>query len=506
MYNIFSFFKGGIALLDENLNYFFTLQPMSIILYLLKIVFIMIGSTYSYCKILNLRLRFTKRLYISLFFICITSLVSSFIKFNSYEFLNIIFIVISFSIILSFYDNKELLQLFFVAITSLTINFILYFLSTLLCFFPNLIIKVHNDIINFILIIFIYATNLILFFRIKKFKNGISFFNNVIYQEFINMLILNISSILLFTYTLFSNYNIHTLRISFPLGIIFSIIMFITIKKSITLYYKHNLLVKELNDLKSEIETKNKEIADLEKENLNFIKSSHSIAHKQKSLEYKLNKLKESYEIATELDITDDLSKISNHDSNHVINYSLSKTDITEIDDMLEFLQSECTDNKISFDLKIYGNIHYIINNFISTDNLQILLADHIKDAIIAIKNSDNVNRSILVKLGLIDNVYSLYVYDSGIEFDINTLLQLGTKPITTHKDDGGTGLGFMNTFDTLNKASASLYINEIGKPSIDNFTKSIVIKFDNLHKFEIKSYRADILKESGKGAKFEIL
>lgn len=495
-------------MLEENLKYFLDLQPLSFYLYLFRIILIELGSTYSYYKFINSRPHFNNRSFIYLILIFIAAYIDSLIKFKTYEFLSIIFIIISFSINLSFYNKKDISHLIFSSIVVLSLNFILYFLSIVLCFFINLVMKNHYEIFNFILIIFIYIIILRSFFKIKRFKNGIPFFSNILYQEFINMLILNISSIILFSFSLFSfsNSTLPLLRYFFPSFIIFCFIMFITIRKSITLYYKHNLLVKELNDLKAEIENKNKDISELEKENLDLIKSSHSISHKQESLEYKLNKLKESYEIANELDITDDLSKISNHDSNHVINYSLSKTDITEIDDMLEFLQSECTDNKISFDLKIYGNIHYIINNFISTDNLQILLADHIKDAIIAIKNSDNVNRSILVKLGLIDNVYSLYVYDSGIEFDINTLLQLGTKPITTHKDDGGTGLGFMNTFDTLNKASASLCINEIGKPSIDNFTKSIVIKFDNLHKFEIKSYRADILKESGKGAKFEIL
>ena len=169
---------------------------------------------------------------------------------------------------------------------------------------------------------------------------------------------------------------------------------------------------------------------------------------------------------------------------------------MTEIDDMLSFLQSECQRNKIEFELKLNGSIHHMTNAYISIEDLQILLADHIKDAIIAIQNSNNVNRTILVKLGLFDDVYSLYVYDSGIEFEINTLMNLGTKPITTHYEDGGTGLGFMNTFDTLSKISGSLCIHELGKPCSDNYTKVVIIKFDTLHKLEIKSYRAEELND----------
>ena len=121
-------------------------------------------------------------------------------------------------------------------------------------------------------------------------------------------------------------------------------------------------------------------------------------------------------------------------------------------------------------------------------EDLETLLADHIKNAIIAINHTDNVNRSILVRLGEIDGIYSVYIYDSGIEFEKETLENLGKKPSTTHKDEGGTGMGFMNTFDTLRKCNASLVIEEFGKPDKDNYTKSIMIKFDNKNEFKIKT------------------
>ena len=50
--------------------------------------------------------------------------------------------------------------------------------------------------------------------------------------------------------------------------------------------------------------------------------------------------------------------------------------------------------------------------------------------------------------------------------------------------------MGFMNTFDTLKKCKASLVIDEIGKPSKENFTKVIMIKFDGKDEFRVESYR----------------
>ena len=86
--------------------------------------------------------------------------------------------------------------------------------------------------------------------------------------------------------------------------------------------------------------------------------------------------------------------------------------------------------------------------------------------------------------------IYSLYIYDSGIEFEKETLENIGKKPSTTHKDEGGTGMGFMNTFDTLRKCKASLTIEEFNEPSKDNYTKAIIIKFDNKNEFNIISYK----------------
>lgn len=266
--------------------------------------------------------------------------------------------------------------------------------------------------------------------------------------------------------------------------------MFLTIEESLKLYYKQKMLIQDLNETKAELEQKNEEIKQLEQDNLNFSKKSHSIAHKQKALEHKLNKIMKNAEIVEENDIKNRINEISQEIINTDTTIKLTKTNIQNIDDMLEYMKSECVKNKIEFELQLNGNVYYMVNNFVSKEDLEILLADHIKNAIIAINYSDNVNKSILIRLGIIDGIYSLYIYDSGIEFEIDTLKNLGKKPSTTHADSGGTGMGFMNTFDTLNKYKASMIIEEYGKLSRDNYTKAIMIKFDKNNEFKICSYR----------------
>lgn len=268
--------------------------------------------------------------------------------------------------------------------------------------------------------------------------------------------------------------------------------MFATIKKSLQIYYKQKLLIQDLSETKEELEKTKNELKQVEEENLGLSKKSHSIAHKQKALEYKMQQLLTSVEISTEDagEVQDRIKEIQKDIYKDKAVTELIKTEISNIDDMLEYMQSECIKNKIEFELQISGNIHYMVNNLISKEDLEILLADHIKDAIIAINHTDNINRSILVRLGEIDGIYSLYIYDSGIEFEKETLSKLGKKPITTHANEGGTGMGFMNTFDTLKKYQASFIINELSEPNKDNYTKVLIFKFDKRNEFKIISYR----------------
>ena len=106
----------------------------------------------------------------------------------------------------------------------------------------------------------------------------------------------------------------------------------------------------------------------------------------------------------------------------------------------------------------------------------------------------------------MINGEYSLYIYDSGIEFEIDTLINLGIKPSTTHANDGGTGMGLLNTVDTLKKHKASLVIEEYGKPAEDNFTKVIKIIFDKENTYKVSSYREEEIRERDVKKRIEIL
>ena len=139
--------------------------------------------------------------------------------------------------------------------------------------------------------------------------------------------------------------------------------------------------------------------------------------------------------------------------------------------------------------------IHYLVNNLITQTDLETLLCDHIKDAIIAINFGEDIKGKILVTITMNDDIYEISIMDNGVDFEVDTLAKLGLERVTTHKDTGGKGIGFMTTFETLKKSNASLIITEYKTKT--PFSKSITFRFDGLNIFIINSYRADLLKQS---------
>lgn len=477
------------------MDYVSNLGEIEYLVDLIKIFVIILGTHYIGLKIINKRISKRNNIILLLLFIILT-IVCKIFK-DLYGFIYYVLFSIFMLSILEFKISKSSIAQSIILITiSLSINYILFFIGIGISFIPNVIFKINNNFLSLIFIIAIYGTLIYFFLKIKRFSKGIAFLQEKFRNEYMDIIMLNISIIILFCIILLSNY---TKAITAKLGfsfIIFSIIMFITIQKSLQLYYKQKLQEREVEGIKEELKQKNKEIEELEKENLKLNKKNHSIAHKQKSLEYELKQMALNNQIEDKNHLKDKIENLSKEMQNETVSIELTNTNVDAIDSMLKYMQSECVKNKIDFQLQVNGNIHHMVNKYIKKEDLEILIADMIKNAIIAINHSENANTSILVRLGLIDGVYSLYIYDSGIEFEIYTLINLGIKPNTTHANDGGTGMGLLNTFDTLKKYKASLVIEEYGKPVEDNFTKVIKIIFDDKTEYKIKSYRKKEIEE----------
>lgn len=472
---------------------------MNIVL-IAKVLFINI-FTYSVClKIINVKNNSNINIKIIIASIITTIIYITLRSFSD----SVYFIVIEYFVQLLFLkiviaNNEQPLM-----IANLIGNSIVYVGFVVATFIESIIkyiLKVESILLNLMIILIIEGILLYNLFKLKRLKNGFNFLNNRLNTEYLDIVMINISSIIIFTYCLFRINNENTIKQLSLIFIILTIIMLIVIQKTFNLYYKQKLLAKTIEDYKSQIFDKDKQIEKLSKERYKISKLNHEFYNRQKALELKVQEFVNNtkLEIGQDLSVTKQIENLSKEYSNKLIEIKgpdkLPSTDIEEIDDMFKYMQSECSKNDIIFNLQVTDNIHYMINNIIEQDKLVTLIGDHIRDAIIAVSNSENKFKSIIAILGKKDNCYEFCVYDTGIEFEIDTLLKLGIEPATTHKDTGGTGIGFMTTFETMKETKASLIISE-NKPAEDDYTKSVAIRFDNKNEYRICSYRANQIKE----------
>ena len=153
----------------------------------------------------------------------------------------------------------------------------------------------------------------------------------------------------------------------------------------------------------------------------------------------------------------------------------------------------------MNFDLCISADVVKMTENVINKDDLNTLLADLIENAIIATKKSPN--KFVMAGIGITDSVYNITVYDSGQDFDINILKNMGSRRITTHVNDGGSGIGMMTTFRILNQYSAEFLIEEYSESQ--NFSKKVEISFNNTNKRRIITPRYQQLTDELKRTAF---
>lgn len=389
-----------------------------------------------------------------------------------------------------------------------TVVYILYSLSLIIEIAIKMIFSIEFDIrnqtIDLILALAIEAIFLKCIMNLKRIKNGLSFLKAQVENEYFALMFMEISANIIFTYCIFVNSNDEFSWNILAMFFVLSIIMVIMIQRTLTLYYKQKLLAKNIEDYKSEIALKDAQIKSLSDEKYKISKLNHEFYNRQKALIHKVEEITSmNTEIADELDLSkqiNDLTKEYTDKAQEIKTLDkLPTTGIVEIDDMFKYMQSECDSKKIQFNLKINGNIYHMINNKIPQSRLVTLIGDHLRDAIIAIDFSNNTFKSILAVLGENNGVYEFCVFDTGIEFKIDTLLNLGLKPATTHKDSGGTGIGFMTTFETMKETKASLIIDEMREMSNTDYTKSVTIRFDGKNEYRIKSYRSDEIKKKMK-------
>lgn len=472
-----------------------------IIIYFIKLFVMNVQVYLIFKKILNIQSNKLNNVVIILIFNLILSVFGTYIKFFINSFINLIIIGILYGSILGKVTKTQVGFSLIITLIAYAICQVCFTISTIICFLPHELIGTDNRYLDLIIIVVVQSVILYIMFKIKRLKNGLDFLQHKLNNDYTNILIINISTIIILLYCLTGSiYDEITKNLLFTL-VLLGVSMFAIIQKTFVMYYKQKLLNDTIKQYEYELEEKEIEIEKLSSERYEISRINHEFYNRQRALELKVKEM--TIEVGDEIGILDRIENLSKEYSQSLQEIKgkekLPKTEISEIDDMFKYMQTECYKNNIEFKLHIEGEFYKLVNNIIPVNKLEILIGDHIRNAIIAINCSANKNRSILVILGIQEDSYELCIYDSGIEFEIETLQKLGKERTTTHKETGGSGIGFMTTFKTIRKCKASLIIEEKHEMKENDYTKALKIRFDGRDEYRIYSYRAEKIREKSK-------
>ena len=334
--------------------------------------------------------------------------------------------------------------------------------------------------------------------NVKRFRRGFQFFQKD--QNLGLGLALSVIVMVLKCMNLRDNQEVDYMHvIYFVGGIATSFGLYLWIRRSITTHYRERLQLKSEEHYKELLEERDKEIEKLNQSNAYLAKIVHRDNHLMSNVNTSIDMYFNSGDEAYKETLLRELQTLAK-ERNEMINKEqlesklLPSTGNLLIDGAINDLYIKASAHGIDFNLTVTSTVDEIIGKYISQTDLQTLLCDHIKDAIIAIDSYGESGGKILVNLSKQNDNYCIDIYDSGVAFEIDTLSKLGRERVTTHADSGGSGIGFMTTFETLNKAYASLIITEFD--STMPFTKSVAFRFDGESSFIIQSHRSVELKE----------
>ncbi len=322
-------------------------------------------------------------------------------------------------------------------------------------------------------------------FKLKRYKKGLPFLYSYANED---VAVYISTGILLFILSL-SFYQTTSITTVIPVTGVLILGLFLVFwwRNRIKQEYLTHVRMQEVQYLKDELEQSKKELKKLGEDKDELAKIVHKDNKLIPALELSVRTLLQNKTEGEEHDrentekllqqlesLTRDRKGILKSRENQTIN--IKETGYPSVDSVINYLYAKAQDKNIKMDFSIKTSLETIIDRCISIKDFETVLADVIENAIIATDQSEN--RCILLHWGFEDGVFAVSVYDSAPPFASEVLKNFGKQKTTTHKHEGGSGIGLFSLYEIANKTKASVEISQsiISK----TYTKKVGIVFDD--------------------------
>lgn len=466
-------------------------------LYFIKYSAIVLCGVYSYIKLLNLPQKKKLIFPTFLFTICLSLLAAlSETIFPHTTILVLIFVSVLFFSFMAPAISPEICIT--AMIISYGISYITFSISIVIIGFLFLS-KISNPNYNHVIYQTIIALVQVLItqlpFQLKRLKKGMPFLTNRLHR-----FPLMITSLLALFLALLMRSTAYNELYFFPFlfAFIFAIFIYLSWKNNITKTYLDKLKEKDIAGLNAALSQKDIRMKELEEENRELAKIIHG---DNKLIPAMALAVKSFMEEASSLSprnaeagqhLLKDLEQMTDHRKGILLRQdnrcrTLHATGISSVDHLLKYMQQKADEKNIDFDASVTCDMDAFLRKTISEEDLNTLLADFLENAMIAASHSSS--RHVLLNIDKSGSFYHVSIFDSGIPFSKEVLVNLGLQHYTTHKDEGGSGIGLITSYELIRKYNASLVIEEYAQDS-GLYTKKLSLIFNRLGQYTLYTCR----------------
>ena len=413
-----------------------------------------------------------------------------------------------------FTDTETVETTFTASILSYTISYICYFLSSIITSIPVafIITYITPELLNMntlgqLMVSLLQLLLCYLLFCSKHLRKGVPYLRNSLFSQLGVFLGILIIVVIMYFSTLDSSqgnkYPVHLDIICFFTLFLLSILSFFWWKNILHHSYLLQTKERDCKRLEEQLSHCQEKMKILEAENAELAKLVHRDNKLIPSLQLTVHDLltevsdeenpalsKRAEELLVQLnqEMVERKGLLTHLSQNRK---KLPSTGILSIDQLLAYIQQQCIQQSVIFDCDFSKDISSILttDTYPSEKELSTLLADLLENALISTRHHQGKHIFLGMKKNM-DN-FCLEIWDSGDIFSKEVLYHIGKKKYTTHKADGGSGIGLMVTWELLKKYQASLIIDE--NVFVDDvFTKKIMICFDKKNDYKLCSLRSE--------------
>lgn len=155
---------------------------------------------------------------------------------------------------------------------------------------------------------------------------------------------------------------------------------------------------------------------------------------------------------------------------------SLPRTGVAVLDALFSYLGQKAAGEGITLRLCLPEDTPALLRVALPEQDAATLLADLVENAIIAVRAAGGPGR-VMVELVQAEGCPSIRVSDSGVPFPPEVAANWGVRRVTTHGDEGGSGIGLMSTYEICQRHRASFSVQAL--PTGGPYTKTVTVRFD---------------------------